>query len=167
MNKKTVALTKEQFDDIITTMKDGFTGFRPNPRVATALVIEANLGIRMSDVLQLKLNDIKKDGDRYHLEIIEKKTKKERTFTVPNAIYTYLKMYCFENHIEPDERIFPITERAVQKQLKLVCDFCEFCLCFSILLLPQCFIQSSISDWRKTSALFILWCGICLSDTQP
>ncbi len=126
MNKKTVALTKEQFDDIITTMKDGFTGFRPNPRVATALVIEANLGIRISDVLQLKLNDIKKDGDRYHLEIIEKKTKKERTFTVPNAIYTYLKMYCFENHIEPDERIFPITERAVQKQLKLVCDFCEY-----------------------------------------
>lgn len=126
MNKKTVALTKEQFDDIITTMKDGFTGFRPNPRVATALVIEANLGIRISDVLQLKLNDIKKDGDRYHLEIIEKKTKKERTFTVPNAIYTYLKMYCFENNIEPDERIFPITERAVQKQLKLVCDFCEY-----------------------------------------
>ena len=61
MNKKTVALTKEQFDDIITTMKDGFTGFRPNPRVATALVIEANLGIRISDVLQLKLKDIKKD----------------------------------------------------------------------------------------------------------
>ena len=49
----------------------------------------------------------------------------------------------------------------------IVRDSCEFCLCFSILLLPQCFIQSSISDWRKTSALLILWCGICLSDTQP
>ena len=31
--------------------------------------------------------------------------------------------YCIENDIRPDERIFPITERAVQKQLKIVCDW--------------------------------------------
>lgn len=126
MNKKTVTLTEEQYNDIINTMRTGFTGFRPNQRVATALVIEANLGIRISDVLKLKLVDIKKDGDRYHLDIIEQKTQKQRTFTVPLPLYQYIKLYCLENNIKPDERIFPITERAVQKQLKLVCDFCEY-----------------------------------------
>ena len=47
MNIKTVALTREQYQTIIQTMKQGFTGCRPNERVATALVLEANLGLRM------------------------------------------------------------------------------------------------------------------------
>ena len=40
MNIKTVALTREQYQAIIQTMKQGFTGCRPNERVATALVLE-------------------------------------------------------------------------------------------------------------------------------
>lgn len=126
MNKKTVALTKEQFNEIITTMKEGSAFFRPNDRIATALVLEANLGLRISDVLQLKLQDIKKDGDRYHLSITEKKTGKPRTFTVPFPIYQYIQVYCLQNAIAADELIFPITDRAVQKYLKKVCDYCEF-----------------------------------------
>lgn len=51
MNKKTRALTQEQYEEIIKTMQEGFSGTRPNERVATALVIEANLGIRISDIL--------------------------------------------------------------------------------------------------------------------
>lgn len=123
MNKKTLALTKEQYKEIIETMREGFTGCRPNNRVATALVIEGNLGIRISDILKLKLSDIVKDGDRYRLNIIEQKTKKLREFTVPKEIRDYLRDYCDDNNISKDEIIFPITERAVQKQLKLVCDF--------------------------------------------
>lgn len=122
-NKKTRALTKEECKEIIDTMKTGFTGCRPNNRVATALVLEANLGIRISDVLNLKLNDIVKDGDRYHLDITEIKTGKKRVFTVPLDIYSYIQTYCINNGIKPDERIFSITERAVQKQLKIVCDW--------------------------------------------
>ena len=40
MNKKTTALTTEQYREIITTMKEGGAGFRPNERIATALVLE-------------------------------------------------------------------------------------------------------------------------------
>ena len=46
MNKKTAALTTAQYEEIISTMKKGFTGCRPNERVATALVLEGNLGLR-------------------------------------------------------------------------------------------------------------------------
>lgn len=126
MAKKTVTLTEEQFIDIITTMREGFTGFRPNNRVATALVMEANLGIRISDIVKLKLSDIVKDGNRYHLDIKEQKTGKVRTFTVPQNVYQYLKIYCMENEIGPDEIIFDVGVRDIQKQLKKVCDFCEY-----------------------------------------
>lgn len=40
MNKKTKALTTEQYKEIIQTMREGFSGCRPNERIATALVLE-------------------------------------------------------------------------------------------------------------------------------
>lgn len=123
MNKKTIALTKEQYTDIIDTMRSGFSGFRANNRVATALILEANLGIRVSDIINLKLNDIVKDGERFRLDITEEKTEKKRTFTVPTELYNYIKQYCIDNEIKSNERIFNITERTIQKQLKIVCDY--------------------------------------------
>ena len=123
MNKKTTALTTEQYMEIITTLKEGFCGCRPNERIATALVLEANLGLRISDILRLRLADIVRDGDRYRLDIVEQKTGKHRVFTVPLVIQQYIENYCLRNCIKPTDLIFPITERAVQKQIKLVCDY--------------------------------------------
>ena len=125
MNKKTKALTTEQYKEIIQTMKEGGCDFRGNERIATALVLEGNLGLRISDILNLRPCDILLDGDRYRLEIVEQKTSKKRVFTVPLVIKQYIDNYCLRNGIKDTEKIFPITERAVQKQLKLVCDYLE------------------------------------------
>ena len=78
MNKKTMALTKEQYTTIIDTMRNGFLDYKPNNRIATALILEANLGIRVSDITELTLNKIVKDGDRYRLDLTEQKTNKKR-----------------------------------------------------------------------------------------
>ena len=97
MNKRTIALTTEQYKEIIQTMREGFCGCRPNERIATALVLEGNLGLRISDILSLRLSDIVRDGDRYRLEITEQKTKKKRVFTVPLVIQQYpcsYTVYC-------------------------------------------------------------------------
>ena len=123
MNKKTIALTAEQYKTIIATMKQGFSGCRPNERIATALILEANLGLRISDIVKLRLVDIVHDGDRYRLSIVEQKTKKARTFTVPLALYQFIRCYCLDHNIAPEARIFPITERAVQKRLQSVCSY--------------------------------------------
>lgn len=123
MNKKTTALTTAQYQDIIQTMKTGFSGCRPNERIATALVLEGNLGLRISDILKLRLSDIVRDGERYRLEITEQKTGKQRVFTIPLVIQQYMENYCLRNGIRPNDLMFPITERAVQKQLALVCDY--------------------------------------------
>lgn len=123
MNKKTKALTTEQYTEIIKTMKEGSSAFRPNERIATALVLEGNLGLRISDILKLRPSDIVRDGNRYRLEITEQKTGKRRVFTVPLVIEQYIENYCLRNGIGRNDLIFPITERAVQKQLSLVCDY--------------------------------------------
>ena len=123
MNKKTTALTTEQYKIIITTMREGSVFFRPNERVATALVLEGNLGLRISDIVKLRLCDIVNDGGRYRLSITEQKTGKQRVFTVPLVIQQYIENYCLRNGIGRNERLFPFTARAVQKHLAVVCDY--------------------------------------------
>jgi len=122
MNKKTLTLTTEQYYDIIDTMKTGFSGCRPNKKMAMALVIEANMGLRIGDILKLTPSDIVKDGDRYRLNIREEKSKKERFFTVPVIAYQHIKIYCLENNTAPNERIFKFSVRSIQNKLKMVCD---------------------------------------------
>ena len=123
MNKKTTALTTEQYTEIIRTMQEGFSGCRPNKRIATILVLEGNLGLRISDILKLRLCDIVRDGDRYHLDVTEQKTGKQRTFTVPLVIQQYIENYCLRIGARRTDIIFPVTERSVQKQLHIVCDY--------------------------------------------
>lgn len=115
---KTRALTKEQYVEIIETIKRGFLNVRPNKEVAFALVLESNLGIRISDIIKLKLTSIVKDGNRYRLDIIEQKTDKTRTFTVPLEVYNYIKQYCIDNNIKSNENIFTIKPRQVQRILE-------------------------------------------------
>lgn len=126
-NIKTLALSEEQYNNIINLLVTGFEfegkQIQPNSRIATILVLEANLGLRVGDILSLHLNDIVLDGERYRLNVIEDKTEKERTFTVPNDIYNFIKEYCIKNEIKETAKIFQIGERAVQKQLKMACEY--------------------------------------------
>lgn len=128
MNKKTRAVTEEQYRQIISVIRSGFIcadghAVKPNERIAAALSLEANLGLRISDILQLKLSAVIRDGNRYRLDIVEQKTKKKREFTVPTDIYIYIQNYALENNISPSAKLFDISERAVNKHLKLACDY--------------------------------------------
>lgn len=128
MNKRTVALTTEQYKKIIKIMMSGFVDedqniVKPNRRIATALTLEANLGLRIGDILKLRLSDIIHDGDRYRLDIIEEKSGKKREFTVPLEIYAYIQNYALENNIRTTAKLFEISERAVNKHLQKVCKY--------------------------------------------
>ena len=128
VNKKTTALSEEQYRQIIKIIRNGFICtdghvVKPNNRIATALVLEANLGLRISDVLQLRLSAVIHDGNRYRLDIMEQKTKKKREFTVPIEIYSYMQDYVLENNINPAAKLFAISERTVQNHLQLACEY--------------------------------------------
>ena len=47
-------------------------------------------------------------------------------FTVPLVIQQYIENYCLRNGIDRNALLFPITERAIQKQLHIVCDYLGF-----------------------------------------
>lgn len=127
MNKRTVALTDQQYTSIITAIKSGFCysgrTYEPNERIATALTLEANLGLRISDILQLHYCDIIKDGERYRLNITEIKTGKERVFTVPEEIREYINDYRIRHNMTEQQRLFDLSERQIQKHLKASCDY--------------------------------------------
>ncbi len=129
MNKRTTALTEQQYIDIITAIRSGFCHndreYKPNDRIATALTLEANLGMRISDILSLHYCDIIKDGERYRLNITEIKTGKERTFTVPEEIREYIDQYRQNNRMTEQQKLFAISERQVQKHLKAACEYLE------------------------------------------
>ena len=122
-NKTTVALTEEQYREFIETIRNGGAGFRANEKIATALILEANLGMRISDILALTPKSIIKDGHRYRLNVTEIKTKKKRNYTVPEELYIFIKEYCTKYNIPDNERLFPFTERHVQKHLAKVSDY--------------------------------------------
>lgn len=127
MNKRTIALTDQQYIDIITAIKGGFCHagreYQPNERIAAALTLEANLGVRISDILKLRFCDIIKDGDRFRLDITEIKTKKYRPFTVPEKIVEFIDQYRQKYGLSEQQRLFDISERQVQKHLKATCDY--------------------------------------------
>lgn len=127
-NKKTRALTPEEYYLVIETIRTGFTTskgvrIKPNKGVLAATVIQANLGLRISDVMSLKLSDIIKDGTRYRLDIAEQKTGKKREFTVPQEVYSFIQGYMIEMGIKPMQSLFDISIRAVQKHLRIVSEY--------------------------------------------
>ena len=122
-NKRTVALTKEQYEEIIKAMRIGGAGFRANPRIAAALILEANLGVRISDILAMTPACIISDGGRWRLDIREIKTSKYRPFTVADPVYDFIMDYCKEYQIKQNDRLFPFKERTVQQYLAKVSDY--------------------------------------------
>lgn len=127
MNKRTRAIDEETYKLIVITIQNGFeyegVCHKPNERIAVVLQLEYNLGLRIGDILNLTMDSFVKDGSRYRLDIHEQKTGKYRNFTVPVEIYNFIRDYAYENSIHPKAKLFPITERAVLKHLKVTCDF--------------------------------------------
>lgn len=126
LNKRCRPVNQEEYQKIISLLRSGFDyegqKVSSKERIADALVLEANLGIRIEDVLLLRLSDFIKDGKGYRIDIVEKKTKKKRGFTVPLEVMSYIQEYSIKWGINKQQRLFPFQERNVQKYLKMVCE---------------------------------------------
>ena len=129
---KTRPITVEEFTEIITAIKEGFVyreagkdkKFRANTRMAFALQLQANLGIRVGDVLALTPNSFKLNGrGGYMIDIIEEKTGKPRTFDVPAVVYEAVQSYAEVNELGKNDLLFSIKVRGLQKNLKIVTEY--------------------------------------------
>lgn len=123
----TRSLTDEEYKDIIHTIRYGYMHngieHRPNEQVATILVLEANLGCRIGDIIKLRTDSILKDGAYWKLNIIEEKTGKRRTFIVPAEIKKYIDNYATKYDRHGD--LFTISCPAVWKAIRQVCEYLE------------------------------------------
>lgn len=106
MNKKCVALTHEQYVEILLYLRRHF-----NHEIADICMIEASTSLRVSDVVSLKKSEIVQDADRFRFQKLEKKTKKIRTFTFSSELYNYL----ITNYAFSDDYFFHISVRRVQQ----------------------------------------------------
>lgn len=75
--KTTTACTHKQYEAIIKTLYEGIGDcIQPNPRIATILVIEANVGLRIGDTLSLRRSSFIKTPSGHAFNIVEHKTGK-------------------------------------------------------------------------------------------
>ena len=121
-------LEYDEYMTIITLCQKGFTYkdeygvkhiFRPNKQLAMAFILQANLGLRISDVLKLKPSTFKNDK----LEVIEKKTGKLQYRTINRNLKELIYEYALENNIKSNDYLIKVKVRAIQKQLAIIANY--------------------------------------------
>lgn len=136
---KTRPITVEEYKAILKKMCSNFSytvekngevkekNFKASFKVAYALLLQANLGLRIGDILKLKLNDFVPNGKgEFKITVKEQKTGKIKDVVINSDLYRDIKLYTLENNIKPDEVIIKMSVRNVQIQLKIVCDALGF-----------------------------------------
>ena len=118
------SLTDSEYRDIIKYIREGYCDHRPNPQIATILVLEANLGCRIGDILKLRTDSFINDGGIWKLNIVEQKTGKSRNFIVPKAVKEFIDRW-IETQAITTGKLFNVTGQAVWKALRQVTDFLE------------------------------------------
>ena len=112
-----------QASDIIRTLRSGYTHdgvkHRSNYQVATIMLLQANLGCRIGDIVNLAKENIIFDGESWRLDMQEEKTGKSRRFVVPTPVKSIIDEWCRMKCIKSG-RLFTVTEQAVWKQLRAV-----------------------------------------------
>lgn len=120
-------LEKEEYDEIMELCKNGFEyydngkkrKFRPNEQLAMTFLLQANLGLRISDVLTLTPSTLKNDK----LEIIEKKTGKLQYRDINKNLKSIIYEYALEHNLKADEYIIKLKRRGVHKQLSIITNY--------------------------------------------
>lgn len=125
----TRSLDRDSYEKLVKTIRCGYeykgVKHRPNYQIATILVLEANLGCRIGDIIALTTDSIVNDGGIWKLNITEEKTGKKRYFIVPKPIKAYIDEYCRCSGIT-NGRLFDIQAPAVWKQLRAATAYLEY-----------------------------------------
>lgn len=120
-------LEMNEYIEILNHIESGFTygdskKFRPNHKLALILEIQANLGLRIGDVLELTLNKFKNG----RIQVSEQKTDKLQYRKVNPELLSMIQDYAIDNGIGKSDKLFTVTVRSIQKQLKIVVDYLEY-----------------------------------------
>lgn len=123
----TLTIDDENYRKIIEYIRTGYIDnnnikHRPNVQLATILILEANLGCRIGDILNLRTDSIILDGNIYKLNITEQKTGKRRCFIIPRPVKNFIDDY-IDTAAIGSGKLFDIKAGAVWKQLRAVTEY--------------------------------------------
>lgn len=127
MGRYTTTLISDQdIQNIIFYLRNGYeyngVKHRSNYKVATIMLLQANLGCRIGDIVHITVENIVFDGEAWRMDMEEEKTGKKRRFIIPTPIKAKIDEWCRQNAITSG-RLFDIEEPAVWKQLRAVTAF--------------------------------------------
>ena len=125
--RATRALTEEEYNKIIDAIVKGFKYkengvvkiFRPKYYLALILTVQATIGLRISDILNLTIGDFKKGK----LEIREIKTNKLVNRAIPSNLVELVLDYAMDNGLNYKSKLTKVTDKAIRKNLKIVTDY--------------------------------------------
>ena len=118
------AVTNEEFKKIIKNIRNGYVDHhgiphKPNNQVADILVLEANLGCRIGDIIALRHDSFVCDNGTWKLDIVEEKTGKKRCFIIPQPIKELIDKMDYGK----DGRIFNLSKQAIWKHMRIVTEY--------------------------------------------
>ncbi|WP_024622555.1 tyrosine-type recombinase/integrase [Metaclostridioides mangenotii] len=120
-------LELDEYKTIIELLNTGFTYIEngkekvinPNLQTSMALMLEANLGLRISDVLRLKVGSFKRDK----LEIREKKTGKLQYRSIDPNISYMISEYALNKGLRVDDNLISISDYTIRHYLRIICRY--------------------------------------------
>ena len=115
---KTRVLKFDELETVFLFIKSGVRKngirVRANPQIHLICLIQLNTGLRIGDVLSLKVSDFV-DG---RLSIKEQKTGKIQNRKINYEVVKIVEAYCRKRFLSRNDNIFDISVRWVQKILK-------------------------------------------------
>ena len=136
VSTKTRLITVDEYNKILYTLCSSFEyedkdkkgnlvirKFRPATEVAFALELEANLGLRITDILQLTLDSfiLDEQQEKYKLYFKEQRTNKVKDVCISSDIYKEIKAYTLSLDKNCNDKIFCKSVRTVQSRLAIAC----------------------------------------------
>lgn len=117
---KTKALEKDELITIFKYIKNGGNRngikIRANFQIYLICFIQLNTGLRIGDVLNLKVKDIING----RIDVIEQKTGKRQNRDINSEVVKIVKDYCRKKELGENDRLFTFSIRWVQKFLQKV-----------------------------------------------
>ena len=136
VSTKTRLITVDEYNKILYTLCSSFEyedkdksgnlvirKFRPATEVAFALELEANLGLRITDILQLTLDSfiLDEQQEKYKLYFKEQRTNKVKDVCISSNIYKEIEAYALSLNKNSNDKLFCKSVRTIQSSLAIVC----------------------------------------------
>ncbi len=122
-------MSDKEYKKLVKTIREGYTGKDgcrrlPNNQVADILVLEANLGCRINDIVSLTADNFQRKDGVWKIIKNEQKTRKNREFVISDELKAFIDGI-IEKGYSDGVKLFSISAAAVWKVMRQVTDYLD------------------------------------------